>query len=246
MIVQKQLFASAFALLVGTAVNAQITLEHQYDEQVTAHEVAEDEHFYVYAENNTVFIYDIDHVLYKSVNLNPDQDYELQRIALLSRNLFDTDSDLEFIAHYYKQNAGVLEYYGELTDENGNKSMRFDDGFSSFAFNTEDGPKLNVTNRELQGTSFSISSDIYSLPGSLVSGMIAPDEDVEHQLKAYPNPTSGMLRIESSGDQPIQILNSAGQTIQTLQNQKSVNLGHLPRGLYIIKQGEERFKVVKE
>jgi hypothetical protein len=69
-----------------------------------------------------------------------------------------------------------------------------------------------------------------------VSGL--GDSDLE-QIRIYPNPNEGILRIESSGGNPlydeIQILSLTGKILKKIKSYRSEYILNLPDGIYIVK-----------
>ena len=67
-------------------------------------------------------------------------------------------------------------------------------------------------------------------------------------LQIYPNPTSGQLIINN--EQLIingfEIFDVAGRVVMSQVASKSIDISHLPSGIYFLKAGGEVFKVVKE
>lgn len=241
-----KIFIGLNILLINNAMNAQITLENEYSFSVQAFDVDDGEYFYAGTDGNTVRIYDEDHNLYKTVNLSPDPGYDAQQLALLSRKLFNTDENLEFAVTYRKTDTSGTEYYAEILNENGNSIKRIDHGYWFNAYNTNNGSKLIAGLWMSSGSTIEQTNAVYSLPGTLTGGMIAPEPATERGFTAYPNPTDGILRIEPVDDRPIRIFNSAGKEIKTVENQNTINLQNLPKGLYILNRGDEKFKVIKQ
>lgn len=54
------------------------------------------------------------------------------------------------------------------------------------------------------------------------------------ELKVYPNPSSGKVNIECQEVAEVRIYNSFGLLVKTFQNMNVVNLGTLPKGLYML------------
>jgi len=68
---------------------------------------------------------------------------------------------------------------------------------------------------------------------------------------AYPNPTEGKLTIESStlteGDR-IEVYSSTGTLVKQVSadsRQTEINLGNLPKGIYVVKVNGEQVKVIR-
>jgi hypothetical protein len=70
-----------------------------------------------------------------------------------------------------------------------------------------------------------------------------------HLLHAYPNPAASLLHISATADQQAEILSAEGKTVKTVSVTKGINtidLGDLPRGLYIIRVDGIRGRVIRE
>ena len=66
------------------------------------------------------------------------------------------------------------------------------------------------------------------------------DEFLEINITVYPNPTTGLVNIKSSGlvnDLKYEVYNVLGQTLlaKKLQNNQSINLSNLPNDIYFVK-----------
>jgi hypothetical protein len=65
-------------------------------------------------------------------------------------------------------------------------------------------------------------------------------------LKAYPNPVSDFLIIESGEKEVFQILNILGQSVQQGVATTQIDVSALPQGTYILQVGKEQVKFVKQ
>jgi hypothetical protein len=70
------------------------------------------------------------------------------------------------------------------------------------------------------------------------------------QLTIYPNPTNGLIYLESSFENDIIVLNALGQVVYSAKlpaGKHQINLETLAKGLYVLKLGNAKsFKIVKE
>ncbi|HNP33245.1 MAG TPA: T9SS type A sorting domain-containing protein [Flavobacterium sp.] len=78
------------------------------------------------------------------------------------------------------------------------------------------------------------------------------DDFNEQHIKVYPNPTSGIVNIEVSNNQPISkatIVNLLGQAIMSFENKTSLDLSELTKGTYFITiettLGKQTQKIIK-
>ena len=66
-------------------------------------------------------------------------------------------------------------------------------------------------------------------------------------LLVYPNPTSGVVNIETgSGAEPTVSVYSQSGGLQLVQTGNQVDLSPLPQGVYIFRVGNESVRVVKK
>ena len=78
------------------------------------------------------------------------------------------------------------------------------------------------------------------------------DENESHHIsKLYPNPATGTVRIEGEKSIEVQVYNTLGQLVKTVQNTNEVSLEGLPQGVYLLRVTLENGqvysdKVVKE
>ena len=56
----------------------------------------------------------------------------------------------------------------------------------------------------------------------------------DHSFEVYPNPTTGIVRIESEEVVEIQVYNSFGSLVMTFRDMNEINLDVLPKGLYML------------
>ena len=56
----------------------------------------------------------------------------------------------------------------------------------------------------------------------------------EEELEVYPNPTSGLINIEGEEVTEVQVYNSFGQLVKTFLNVNIIDLGTMPKGIYML------------
>lgn len=86
--------------------------------------------------------------------------------------------------------------------------------------------------------------------GSSACGNVyaAVDEMEEEAIKVFPNPTSGIVSIGSSGLGPILIVDVIGKAVECLQKtpgKMDVDLSHLPDGAYFLRTSEPGTKPIR-
>lgn len=67
-----------------------------------------------------------------------------------------------------------------------------------------------------------------------------------NKLKAYPNPVSNVLTIETDKTGDFQVVNLLGQEVITGKIAQHINVATLPQGTYFLKVGVEQVKFVKQ
>ena len=79
-----------------------------------------------------------------------------------------------------------------------------------------------------------------------LSKVIAIQTKGNSKLKAYPNPVSTVLTIETDATGDYQIMNFLGQEISHGKIAKNIDISVLPQGAYFLKVGEETVKFIKQ
>ena len=64
-------------------------------------------------------------------------------------------------------------------------------------------------------------------------------------IAIYPNPSSSVLKIESSNGQ-LSILDPLGRSYEVHRNANTLDISSLPSGVYFVSDGRSRAKFVKE
>ncbi len=76
---------------------------------------------------------------------------------------------------------------------------------------------------------------------------LSVDDSAKNHIKIYPNPVKDILNITGNTlQQDYQILSIDGKLLQNGTIQKSINVNRLPKGVYLLKFGENNIKFIKE
>ena len=62
----------------------------------------------------------------------------------------------------------------------------------------------------------------------------------------YPNPTTGIVRIEGENAMEVQVFNALGQLVKTAQNANEISLEGLPQGIYLLRVTTKDGKVFSD
>lgn len=60
------------------------------------------------------------------------------------------------------------------------------------------------------------------------------ENSAEEKIEVYPNPTSGIINIEGKEVAEVQVYNSFGQLVKTFLNVNIIDLGTMPKGIYML------------
>jgi hypothetical protein len=143
-------------------LSGQITLEHNYGQQMNYVSVASGEFYYVTVGNNTITLWDSQHQRNRDINIHLPYGYYLtsNSAIIFSRTLFDNDdSDIEVALQVYDS---ISSYKVIIFEENGNKLHTFDNTMYIFPISTSAGWKLL---RYEFGPTYE-QQEVWSVPGN--------------------------------------------------------------------------------
>ena len=69
------------------------------------------------------------------------------------------------------------------------------------------------------------------------------ENEVENLVAVYPNPASGVVRIEGVEAEEVRVYNAFGQVVKTVRNSNEVSLEGLPQGVYMMRIADTEGKV---
>ena len=93
--------------------------------------------------------------------------------------------------------------------------------------------------------------DCDSVIGLTLNVMASVGEQQGSTMKAWPNPTTGILHLEAERIEKVEIRNVLGQTIMTAKNPETLDLSNLGNGVYFLTVSEQNgrksvIKIIKE
>ncbi len=199
--------------MAGMTALAQTDLESslEYTYPVSASicclEKSGDKYFSMDVTNKQCRIYNLDHTLFKTINLTVPADYYLYNILYVSEHTFNQDDLIELAYIYSKYNLTETSYYysyeTRVINENGVEMLKVPGAGHTEILETENnGRKFLVYVYDFYQIPASTQTKVYSLPESpLKSGPIRQ----QHKLgNPWPNPSRGMVNI------PVKIPPGAG------------------------------------
>ncbi|MBN2764774.1 MAG: T9SS type A sorting domain-containing protein [Paludibacteraceae bacterium] len=108
-------------------------------------------------------------------------------------------------------------------------------------------PENTINIQQTNGENQSIAlTDISKMIFATVSGL-KTQKATQHDILVYPNPATDYIQIKNKEMMPLSILHINGADILHMQAQPEfeININHFPKGIYIIKLGNNAAKFTK-
>ncbi|WP_109831305.1 choice-of-anchor tandem repeat GloVer-containing protein [Reichenbachiella versicolor] len=99
--------------------------------------------------------------------------------------------------------------------------------------------KINWTFDDNHGNKISQTQNV------VINSTLSVGEDLESDFTVYPNPASGIITINSTSSELVQVLSLEGVVLLS-SDKKTVDISTLSTGIYIIKQGSKVTQFIKE
>jgi hypothetical protein len=234
-------------LILTTTTRAQIYLEKNYTASAGLTELAVSgyKYFLMDVVNNRCQIYNMDHSIWKTINLNVPTGMYLYDIKYVSETLFNSDSKVELVYIYYEYDTTLLyyTYYTKIVNENGLELLSIPGcAYAEVKSPGSYGTKLLAYVYDYSIILWTLNTLVYSLPGTLPTGGIAAEGERDLK-KPYPNPSSSMVTIPYQlpigvNDAEILLLSGSGKVIKTYLVDRTfselvIQTADLPKGLYM-------------
>jgi hypothetical protein len=240
------LFLMTMSVFIGQNATAQINFETEYNYSGAYTNLANSGvKFYIMdVANSQCRIFNVDHTLWKTINLDVPANHYLYDIKFVSENLFTLDNSLALCYIYYNYDE-VNQYYTYTTKvvkEDGSELITVPGGQYAYAFNLDnEGAKFMTYAYDYSIYPYIVKTLIYSLPGEVYSsnsGIVKP----AIATSAHPNPARDFTMIsyelphgENSGS--VVISNVHGQIVARYpveENSGSIQIhtAQLPTGIY--------------
>lgn len=197
----KKVIILVLSFLAGTSLFAQITLEHTYNLGLQCGPVNLSISGYKYividsiSGTNVIKLYNMNHTIWKTINLNVPSGYKLLFANNVSETLFNSDALVE-IAYTYNKTTTPYDFGFKVTNES---------GIDVFTYPIHQYVNLNLVSLGSNGTKMILCSknsststyynfDVYSLPGQLLNNN---NEIIDDNIKlgAFPNPAINNITI---------------------------------------------------
>lgn len=218
----------ALLALVSMAATAQM-LEHRYEFDVWRYNIAQNEYVFcnTQSDNGNFHVYSSTHALIKTISLPVSA--PVGNLLHISRKVFNSDDGVELV---YAYGSKVL-----VLNETGTIIFERDSFMLAYFYTTTTGTKMLL--RRLTAPTL---SEVYSLPGTLPTGMSKPNPTGVDVEAAYPNPAISFVNLgyklpegQQSGE--MQIMDAGGRVVDVVQVGKhftsvQYDITRLAKGVY--------------
>lgn len=232
---------SILMLMAAMSLFAQPSLETVYpvSTNICMLEKAGDKYYAMDIANKQCRIYNLDHSVYRTVNLTVPEGYYLFDIQQISQHIFNQDDQIEFAYIYSRFNQTETSWYYDydtrVINENGTEILNIPGAGHTQVTLTQDGSrKFLVYIYDFYVIPATTHTQVYSLPGAPLKSETIQGSAYRLQ-NPYPNPASGMINIPVNLPQGVnkgylQIYNISGQLIDLREIKKSDESILIPGG----------------
>jgi len=245
---KKYLLLIIIALAFQSNSHSQITLINTYNNAIYVTNIEDEgyKYFGIDFESNQVLMYNTDHTLWKTINIDVPENNTIDEIAYVSSKLFNNDNLIELLVVFNEyietsDTSGYFLYTTKIINENGVVFLDVTGGGYSVVFNTaEDIANLLLYVYDFSVSPFTVSTEVYSIPGV---PYYINEEGMGVKLKnAFPNPTSSLITIPFTFNNKvvtakIVVYNELGVEVYRDQvapnsNNYKLNSNQFPKGSY--------------
>lgn len=238
---------AALFLFLSTTALSQIVKEHEYASSATLVNLAisGDKYYTLNWTANTCELYNVDHTLWKTINLNVPAGQYLYDIRHVSETLFNVDSKIELAYTYYSYDT-TLFYYTYTTDiinEDGTVLMSLAGAsYSEIHALADKSAKMLAWLYDYSVIPYTVRTVVLTLPGALFSDKNNNGIPDEQSRNAFPNPCSGSVTVpyklpDNMMTGTIEITELHGRVTRKLPvgrgfNDLNINTEGWPKGAY--------------
>lgn len=253
----KKLKLTSLFLSLFIVSTAQVTLDKKYDYSTSVVKLENSGYKYYIMDvpNGQCRLYNTDHSLYKTISCNVPVGFYLSDIKFLSEKLFDTDSGIELLCAYYKYNSAqaYYEYDSKIINDDGSQITFIDGALYNYINQTSENTyKLFSYCYDFSLTPEKVWTNIYSLPGTLVSAQLLNEISPDILLNAFPNPASNSIKVayslpENVNQATLHLIDNSGRQVEQFIVDKHtdhlmLDVSRFQSGIYVyfIEYGNEK------
>ena len=246
-----------FAVLLSAVIaHSQIVFEHNYPGSTYITKLANsgNKYFLMDWNNNQCKLYNMDHSVWKTINLPVPAGNYLYDIRYVSETLFNLDAKVElaYVNYSYDTTLFYYSYVTKVINEDGTELLAIPGAQYSEVISTMgNGTKFLAYVYNYSVAPYTVNTLVYSVPGQVLSDGPADIGLPEISSPAFPNPCSTSVTIPYSlpvgtvsGE--ILLIDNKGNTVKTYRvdktfNNLQLNTAGMPKGLYFyrIKAGDK-------
>jgi hypothetical protein len=196
---KKLILTIAISLLI-LGVQAQVSLEqtYNYSTSIVKLETLGYKYYLMDVPRGECRIYNLDHSLNRTINCNVPSGFYLADVKFLSEKLFDNDDGIELLCSYYKYNnsGAYYQYSSKIINEDGSQITFINGALYNYINETDENTyKLFSYCYDYSSSPEKVWTNIYNLPGMVVSAQSFNDKSPDILLNAYPNPATQKVII---------------------------------------------------
>ncbi len=232
-------------LFLGLTASAQINLEHTYTGSVYIADLKENgyKHYDMDVVQNQCRLYNLDHSLWKSIQLDVPQDHYLYDVRYVSLDLFNMDDLVELAYTYYEYDDvdSFYTYTTSIINEEGTVLLEVPGAYySEVVSNGNDAYKFLAYVWDFSVYPSTLETFVYALPGQV--GNVNEQSTQPILGEIYPNPGNEQVMLPILPGQKVkqlQLLSVEGKLIRELrpagqQTPIKMYVGDLEKGSYFI------------
>ncbi len=236
-----KLIPAIFFALIANVVFGQITYETTYNGYTGIVDLTNSGCKFYVAEKQTetLKLYNLDHSLWKTINLDIPAGYELLNVYHVAEMLYSLDGTVACSYSCFNTNPSI-DYISQVIDENGNVLVTIQDATIATPWDAcDEGAKLIALITDY--TPGNQTAKVYGLPGNIYAS-VNSNNMLEFQ-HAFPNPSNSTVTIpytlpDEAESGELIFLNSQGQEISNYplnkKNEKiQINTGQWVPGIYL-------------
>ena len=199
----KKLKLTSIFVVLFIVSTAQVTLDKKYDysTSMVQLETLGYKYYLMDVPSGQCRLYNTDHSLFRTINCNIPSGFYLSDIKFISEKLFDTDSGIEMLCTYYTYNTAkaYYDYDSKIINDDGSQITFIDGGLYNYINQTSENTyKLFSYCYDYSTSPEKVWTNIYSLPGTVVSAQLLNDKTPDILLNAFPNPASNSIKVAYS------------------------------------------------
>jgi len=237
----RQICISLLLFIGGSFVFSQPVLENVYSNSgnLCALETCGDKYYIMDIINKQCKIYNMDHSVYKTINLTVPENYWLYNIQFVSQHLFNQDDLVELVYTSSQYIPTETSYYylyeSRLINENGTELLNVPGaGYTEIIQTAASGSKFLVYTYDYSVFPASYQTRVYSLPELPLKSENISDQSYILGLP-FPNPSAGNMSLpvnlpEGLESGTFRLFDSMGKLLQTIPVDRQAHTLQMPPG----------------